>query len=52
MTVARTAETVGAVSVPAPVERAARQRFRAEILSVLKNASGVIEANTSYSRWD
>ncbi|GCF15956.1 IclR family transcriptional regulator [Haloarcula mannanilytica] len=43
---------LGALSVSAPVDRVSDERFRSEIPDLLQNIVGVVEINTTYSRWE
>lgn len=45
-------ELLGALSVSGPTERMSGERFRTEIPDLLRTVTGVVEINTTYSRWE
>ena len=45
-------EVLGAISVSGPADHFPSERFRTEIPNVLCNVAGVVEINTTYSRWE
>lgn len=46
------AALLGALSVSAPAHRMDDERFRTDIPDILQNVVGVVEINTTYSRWE
>ncbi|RDI70192.1 IclR family transcriptional regulator [Halopelagius longus] len=45
-------ELLGAISVSGPVDRISDDRFRTKLPNELWNVAGVVEINTTYSRWE
>lgn len=45
-------DVLGAISVSGPVDRFPGDRFRTEVPNELCNVAGVVEINTTYSRWE
>ncbi|QLG48098.1 IclR family transcriptional regulator [Natrinema halophilum] len=44
-------ELFGALSISAPTDRMAEERFRTDVPNQLQNVAGVVEINTTYSEW-